>query len=168
MTDKKESEEMLWMSQAYADAALHLCESMLDEEFDFTEYKVKVPLFLIHQSLELCFKAAILKSSGSYKKSHELIRLQEEFERLYPKYKYELPSLISGLHKGWDDLFGTVPDRIEGPQHERFRYYKDRKGNPWPNLDLNDVKEFKCQIEDVRHFIQGVFVNLIFGSGNGA
>ena len=104
-------------------------------------------------------------AKGAYKKSHQLIILKEEFENIYPEHAFDIPPLISGFHEGREDLFGKAPDRQEGPQHERFRYYADRQGNPWPKLETEEVKAISSSVSAVRHFVLGVFIKLNWKAG---
>ena len=126
------------MSLAYIDSGLFLAESIAEGEFNPSEHRNLVPLFLIHQGLELLFKAALKLKQGKYPKSHDLEILKKEFDKEYPELVFEIPDCVSNEAIHNFELFPELGPNKE-ILHEKFRYPTDRKGNFWKTMEDFDI-----------------------------
>lgn len=147
----EESSELAWLALAYLDAGTYLARAIIDDDFENSIHRERVPLFLIHQAFELLFKSALQAKTGHYPKVHNLTQLQEAFSAEFPDIDIVIPDAVLGAVVSTRDLF---PDDPAPPavQHERLRYPADRQGRLWRyGEDLNlsrsidDIEQLSMQ-----------------------
>lgn len=161
----KESEELSWMSLAYIDAGIFLAESITKEEFNPSIHRNLVPLFLIHQGLELLFKGALKLRNGKYPKSHDLEVLKKEFDKEFPDLIFEIPECVSNEVTNNLDLFPELGPNKE-IMHEKFRYPTDRKGNYWRNMESFNINTVLESLKNINQISLMVRLKLKELSGN--
>lgn len=129
-----ETSELSWLSLAYLDSGVFLARAIVDEDLPPSIHRIRVPLFLIHQALELLFKSALLATRGHYPKSHDINALYADFSRDLPDLAFPIPACVLGADTRTLELFPSDP-AARPMQHERLRYATDRKGRAWPEID---------------------------------
>jgi HEPN domain len=126
----EESSELAWLALAYLDAGAYLGRAIIDGDFENSVHRERVPLFLVHQSLELLFKSALQAKRGRYPKSHDLLQLHREFSTAFPEVNVPIPDAVLGAVVNTRDFFPNDP-AARAVQHERLRYPADKKGRLW-------------------------------------
>ena len=116
-----EHSELSWMSLAYIDAGAFMIEAILEDEFPDSVHRSLVPVFLIHQGLELLYKSALKFKTGKYPGTHDLRNLKGEFSKHCPELDFPVPNAILGARPDRGDPTTVV-------RHEMLRYPKNRKG----------------------------------------
>jgi hypothetical protein len=157
--------QLLAFSAAYLDSAEALCEHLCVTSSKTNYAHGAVAMSLAFHSLELFFKAGIVrlnpKESFAGKPGHDLEALSKRFLRLYPKkefqfgvpFGHEIPEVVGGTAR--DELAALralVKERKrEVPEDQRHRYPVDVEGNPWdevnfsfePNMFLATLRELQ-------------------------
>lgn len=154
-----EVEELSWLSIAYIDAGVFMAQSIYDEDFLPSVHRNLIPLFLVHQGLELMLKSGIKFKSGKYPKTHDLIKLKNEFDILYPELDIQIPECLCDEFFGQIDLF---PESLRNskPLHEMLRYPADRKGNLWKFDKQMDIKEVLNSFSNLNKTSLSVWVKI--------
>lgn len=137
---KSEATELSWLSLAYLDAGIFLAEAIVRDDFSDSVHRTLVPLFLIHQALELLYKSALRANGNKYHKIHDLRLLKAEFRKYFPELDFDVPDVVLGPENSNYELFPEDPSPTI-VQHERLRYPTDKKGRPWRTDSLIDLKE---------------------------
>ena len=164
--------QLLAFADANLDSAVALCERLCFKPEDGTYAHGAVVMSLTFHSLELFFKAGILKLSPHEqfggRSGHDMDALSKRFFRLYPKkeFKFDVPfgrepvDVVGGLTS--DELvalqaFMDERDR-QMPEDQRNRYPIDVGGKPWrdanfgfePNMFLAALRELQEAYELIR------------------
>ena len=136
-----EVDELRWMSLAYMDSGVTLAQSIINDDLESSPHRDLVPIFLVHQALELMFKSALKLKLGSFPKSHNLEKLHTDFCQHFPDHAFYIPDVVLAPRSKNYHLF---PELESTPivQHERLRYPTDRKGNPWPKPQIAPIQEW--------------------------
>jgi hypothetical protein len=137
---KSEATEFSWLSLAYLDAGIFLAEAIVRDDFSDSVHRTLVPLFLIHQALELLYKSALRSKGIEYPKTHDLRRLKTEFRKYFPELDFDVPDVVLAPENTNYELFPEDPSPTI-VQHERLRYPTDKKGRPWSTDSSIDLKE---------------------------
>jgi len=150
-TQSEESSELAWLALAYLDAGTYLGRAIIDGDFENSIHRERVPLFLVHQALELLFKSALHAKRARYPKLHNLSQLHDEFSAVFPDIKITIPDAVLGAAVSTQDLFPEDP-AARAVQHERLRYPADKQGRMWGfREDLNlsrsidDIEQLSMQ-----------------------
>lgn len=151
-----ETEELSWLSLAYLDAGIYLARAIVDDDFSNSEHRARVPLFLIHQALELVYKSALYAKCGEYPKSHDLHKLRSEFAAACPNLDFDVPEIVLGISSSNLDLFPDDPRKVI--QHERLRYATDRAGVPWLFGDRDDLTQWIDELESLSKPVHTVWL----------
>jgi len=129
--------ELSWMSLAYIDAGVFLVESIINDDFPDSSHRSLVPLFLIHQGLELLYKSALKFKQGAYPTTHDLRKLRAQFEEHFPEFSFHVPEHVLGKESVSSASSNVI-------QHERLRYPTNRREQFWSNtseVELADIVE---------------------------
>ena len=125
------------INMLYFLSRVYLGRAIIDGDFENSIHRERVPLFLVHQALELLLKSALHAKCGRYPKSHNLSKLHDEFSAEFPEIKIVIPDAVLGTVISTMDLFPDDP-AARTVQHERLRYPADKKGRLWGfREDLN-------------------------------
>lgn len=151
-TQFEESSELAWLALAYLDAGTYLSLAIIDGDFENGIHRERVPLFLVHQALELLFKSALHAKCGRYKKSHNLSELRDEFSAEFPDFNIDIPDAVLGAVVSTMDLFPDDP-AVRTIEHERLRYPADKRGRLWGFRDdlnlhgsIDEIERLSMQI----------------------
>ena len=135
-----EWDRAFWLSRAFIEASLCLCNSMLNGELSSQYSTSRVVWHLARQGVELFLKAAIGAAVGSrlVPATHDLRRLAFEYRRIYSSLSFslEFPS-----HFQVDtnlDLFPEDQDRFHATLDQRHRYPADRMGESFTTRETFD------------------------------
>ncbi len=145
-TQSKESSELAWLALAYLDAGTYLARAIIDGDFENSIHRERVPLFLVHQALELLFKSALHAQCGRYDKGHNLSELHDAFSAEFPEFKIVIPDAVLGAVVSTMDLFPDDP-AARTIQHERLRYPADKRGRLWGFRDDLNLRGSIDEIE---------------------
>jgi len=141
---KQEAKEIMWMSLAYIDAGISLAEQYVEGSDEKSYHRSLVPIFLIHQGIELLYKAAIKAMGIEFPKTHDLRRLRTIFQKHYPDIDFEVPSIVLGASDNNNanqlNLFAEFKYPQLTIQHERLRYPTDRQGKDWSFQSALDIE----------------------------
>ena len=146
------SSQCLWLSDAYAEAAVVLCEAMVAEDFQREYTQARVILQLCRHALELFLKGAISSKPGTkLQRTHRLDVLYGEYQALFPSEKHAIdpPFPREVLQNALSNLF---PDSLEAYQRshdQRYRYPADVAGTPFLDHQPFDVL---AQLESIKNF----------------
>lgn len=138
--DIYEADQLRWMALAYMDSGLALATSIIEDDFESSPHRDLVPIFLIHQALELMFKSALKLKLGEFPKTHDIEKLYQEFVQHYPDLAFDIPEGVL-VPKSKNLLLFPELELRPVIQHERLRYPTDRKGIPWPDADKVVLEE---------------------------
>ena len=141
-----EAVELLSIAGAYLDCGIQLCESLLEGETNDV-HRNRVPLHLAHVALELYFKAGLLAAGHTYPRTHDIVALQREYEQALPECPLRLPRFVEDTIPTTLELFADMPSTESRFQYERFRYYADKQGRPWPELPKVDLEQLTRDLE---------------------
>jgi hypothetical protein len=164
--------QLIAFADANLDSAMALCERLCSKPEDGTYAHGAVVMSLAFHSLELFFKAGILKLTPQEqfggRSGHDMGALSKRFFRLYPKkeFKFDVPfgreplSAVGGLTS--DEIaalqaFIDERDRLI-PEDQRNRYPIDVGGKPWrhanfgfePNMFLATLRELQVAYARIR------------------
>lgn len=146
----EEAVELAWTANAYLDCAIRLCAYLLDEEYEQSIHHNRVPIHLAYLAIELYFKAGVSAARNEYPESHDLTELRELYKQAMPTWPLPLPSFIEKLMPSKSgDLFPDAPAWRVSRHFPRFRYYRDRNGRQFPELDLADIKQLYSELQDL-------------------
>lgn len=140
-----EATELSWLSLAYIDSGIFMAESIVNDDFSDSSHRALVPLFLIHQGLELLYKSALRAKGICYTKTHNLRTLETEFRKNFPELTFKVPEVILASKSMNEELFPDF-DLQAKVQHEKLRYPTDNKCRPW---SANDSIDLMGSIEDI-------------------
>jgi len=157
--------QLLAFSAAYLDSAAALCERLCLTPSDTNYAHGAVVMSMAFHSLELFFKAGIVKLQPQERfagrSGHDMDTLAKRFFRLYPKkefqfevpFGHEVPEVVGGI--AGDELAvlrAFVEERKrQVPEDQRHRYPIDVEGQPWqhanfgfePNSFLGTLRELQ-------------------------
>lgn len=145
----EEARDLAWAANAYLDCAMRLCESLVDDEYQDSTHHFRVPLHLAYLAIELYMKAGILLGGQRYAPTHDLNELQKQFDEVNLGIALPIPSYLDQFIPKAADLFIEDPALTSSRHFERFRYYADRRGNPFPELEIADLRELKRELEEL-------------------
>ena len=158
--------QLLAFADAYLDSAEVLCVRLCSNPERATYAHGAVAMSLAFHSLELFFKAGILRlhpeEQFGGRSGHDLDALAKRFFRLYPKkefkfdvpFRRELPEVVVGINE--DELAALRAYMEERgrqvPEDQRHRYPIDVEGTPWkeanfgfePNIFLGTLRELQA------------------------
>jgi hypothetical protein len=157
--------QLLAFSTAYLDSAEVLCESLCATSSESNYAHGAVAMSLAFHSLELFFKAGIIKlhaeESFAGRSGHDLDALSKRFFQLYPKKEFQfevpfgnaIPAVVGEMAR---DELAALRLLIEARKREvledqRHRYPVDVEGKPWreanfgfePNIFLATLRELQ-------------------------
>jgi hypothetical protein len=163
--------QLLAFSGAYLDSAHALCERLCATPDEMTYAHGAVAMSLAFHSLELLFKAGIVRlhpdenfAGGS---GHDLAALSKRFFRLYPKkefqfevpFGHEIPEVVGGMDPDELAALRAIVEerRRDVPEDQRHRYPVDVKGKPWrdanfsfePNMFLATLRALQSVYERI-------------------
>lgn len=163
---KTEQSKMLWLSMAYADASLALCEKMIKDDSSRNYFNTRVILYLSRHAFELFLKAAIWSQSGKNpSKTHRLDKLHIQYQTLFPHEKYALdpPFTRQILEDSDAGLFPGSLTSYQNTHDQRFRYSHDASGDPFEDQDAFDVLDYEILINRFRIQLQGMILKIDWG-----
>jgi hypothetical protein len=134
------AEELAWTANAYLDGAIYVCEGLLENEHENSSHHFRVPLHLGYLSLELYLKAGIALGGSLFSPTHDLDKLQREYDRAKTGIKLPTPSYFSGFTPTSLDLFREHKAPTSSWHFERLRYSSDKSGVQFPKLEMADVR----------------------------
>lgn len=157
--------QLFAFADAYLDSAEVVSERLCEKHEGTTYANGAVAMSLVFHSLELFFKAGILRlhpeAQFRGRSGHDLDALSRRFFKLYPKkefqfevpFRRELPEIDGGI--GGEELAALrafIAERERDvPEDQRHRYPIDVDGKPWrkanfgfePNLFLSTLRELR-------------------------
>lgn len=143
----EEAVELAWTGNAYLDCARRICSSLLEDGDESSIHHNRVPLHLIHVALELFYKSSLMAVRRHYPPIHDLVKLESEYRSALPELPLELPSFLHSLAS--PDLFESKRPKPSEVQHERYRYFSDRTGRPFPELDMVNLQQLQKDIDSL-------------------
>lgn len=156
-----EAVELAWAANAYLHCAIGCCTQILDEGLECSAHHFRVPLHLAHLALELFFKAGIAIEGKRYRRTHDLGDLRSAYQEAGATIELPIPEYLAGLIPRFFEgdrqleLFEdkTVQSRSKPSawHFERLRYYSDRSGVPFPELDPPDIRKLREDLEHLHH-----------------
>jgi hypothetical protein len=133
------------LAQASLESAIILCASVLESKIENTWSHAAVILSQHFHAFELFYKGAICKATGDSINSHHMGDLANEYSRLYPGSKYEMPKtfVIVDLANDKEEL-----DKRYKEMDQRFRYHLDRNGDPWCGVQAFKASESLLELAE--------------------
>jgi len=160
---KSEASRMLWMSMAYVESSLVLCDRMIEDDL-YREYTyTQVVLHLSRHAFELFLKAVIWNRSGNVPpKTHRLDKLYRQYEAIFPGEKFSLdPPFTRQLLENPDSgLFPNSLSSYHKSHDQRFRYSHDALGAPFVDKEPFDVIAYRASIFVFRTQMQGILLKI--------
>lgn len=156
--------QMLWLSNAYSEAAEILCNALVENQFTRQYQSTRVVLHLCRHSAELFFKGAIAHASKAPAPTHhDLAKLHEEYTNYYPSEKHmiHLPFSAQVL----DAEPGLFPGSLEAfrrTHDQRYRYITDKSGKAF-ELEAFDAANAQTAIDLFHHEIGMMVARITFG-----
>jgi len=141
-----EAIELLWSGNAYIDCASRLCQSLIDSDDADSRYDNRVVLLLVHLGLELLYKGALSGYEQSYPKNHDLRTLNSAWAKAAPHLSLELPTFVRDLIDRHEHVLPNIELEKLDLHFERFRYYADRSGRPFPDLTPVDIHDLGVEL----------------------
>lgn len=149
-----ESEQMIWLSFAYAQSGSVLMDSIVNEESDQNYSRVRVVLHLCRHALELFLKGAIGVADGSVnRKTHRLSELYEVYSRAYPEPIYQFRTPFHGSAIRLVDLFPETLEGFHRVHDQIYRYPADNKGRFFQRFEDFDLD---VDVDFLREFVQNL------------
>jgi hypothetical protein len=145
--ERDEAVELSWIANAYLDAAIRICASIVEDDNEEHFYLNRVPLHLAYLALELYYKAGLSAFKKRFPPTHDLQKLRTLYAEAVPDIPLPIPSFIQSQIVRTEDLFLEDPGLSITDQFTRYRYYSDRKGNPFPELEPVDIPELYEELE---------------------
>lgn len=145
----EEADELSWIANAYLDCAIRLCESLVEDEFDRSLHHYRVPLHLAYLAIELYLKSGIRLRGQKFQLTHDLDKLQKQYDQAGLGIIFPIPRYLDQFIVRSEDLFTDDPAPTSAWHFERFRYNSDRKGVPFPELQLANLQELKKALEEL-------------------
>ncbi|MBE2245451.1 MAG: hypothetical protein IAE86_22065 [Burkholderiaceae bacterium] len=156
--------QLLAFARSYLAAAEVLCERLSATEDSANYADGAVVMSLAFHSLELLFKAGILKAEPleqfSGKSGHDLTALSARFFKLYPTrdfqfevpFRYELAEFVEPMRE--EELvalraYAREQERCM-PQDQRHRYPIDIDGKPWNGIFGFEPHTFLAMLQDLQ------------------
>lgn len=149
LDDLPEWDQAFWLSRAFIEASLCLCNSSLDGEFSSQYSSSRVIWHLARQGVKLFLKAAIGAAVGpkSTTTTHDLYHLFSEYQRLYPDldFVFKFPARF---HVNANlELFPEDQKRFHSTLDQRHRYPAGRGGNSFITRETFDLRETLDELE---------------------
>jgi len=138
-----------WLSRAYLEASMYLCEAMLEQDFSNQYSSSRVVIHLARQGLELFLKGSILVATNiSELPGHNLTKLLARYRKHYPEdiFRFKAPCQFA-LGEN-DDLFQDELDRFHSTLDQRHRYPTDRNGQDFAAPEVFEPRAF---LKDIRN-----------------
>ena len=157
--------KMLWLSDAYAEGALVLCNALATDDYARQFTNSRVILHLCRHAAELFLKGAIGAKTGSVpSNTHRLDRLYKRYSSLYPleKHHIDLP-FPSGAVESDDSLFPGSLEEYQRTHDQRFRYPTDNHGNAFTEKESFNVAAYQSKVEAFRSAINTMVARVAFG-----
>lgn len=153
--------QMLWLSLAYAEAAVVLCEAMEKEDFYPQYTATRVVLHLTRHSAELYLKGSISKASGeSPATTHRLDELFKAYRALYSSDRhFTVPFSHQALEPD-DGLFPGTLDSYLRTHDQRYRYPTDVRGRNFVEMEAYSVESYKRAVKEYFQTLTGLIVAL--------
>ena len=157
--------QLLVFAEANLDSALVLCDRLSAEPEDATFAHGAVVMSLAFHSLELFFKAGILKLHPQEqfhgRSGHDMEALSKRFFRLYPKkeFQFDVPfgsepvDVVGGLtNEELVALRAFIEQRKrQVPEDQRNRYPIDVEGKPWQEANFSfEANMFLKSLQELR------------------
>ena len=157
--------QLLWLSNAYAEAAQLLCEALVEDQFTRQYQSTRVVLHLCRHAAELFFKGAIASKTNELpKNTHRLEWLHAEYLRLFPLQKHHIHLPFSA--QALDSEPGLFPGSLEEYQRshdQRFRYMTDSSGKPFEESESFDVLKYQETVEKFGTELNHMVSRISFG-----
>ncbi|MFM0097109.1 hypothetical protein PQQ87_15970 [Paraburkholderia nemoris] len=144
-------DQAFWLSRAFIEGSLYLCENMLDGGFSSQYSSSRVVLHLARQGIELFLKAAIGAATApkSAPATHDLQLLFLEYQRQYPSLDlaFKIPPIF--LVNSDLPLFPEEQYAFHRTLDQRHRYPTDRTGNSFMTRETFDPKETVAELTNL-------------------
>lgn len=156
---------MLWLADAYAEGALVLCNSLVEDDYQRQYTSTRVILHLCRHATELFLKGAVFhKTNKPPPNTHRLDKLYAEYRTHYPEEKFDVvlpfPKEILNPKQG---LFPEFLDEYIKTHDQRFRYPTDAEGNPFDDKEWFDVAAYQEAIGLFRSNVNHTVARIEFG-----
>ncbi len=140
---------------ANLDAALRLCQDMIDGRYTFSFDHGTVILSLFHHAIELFLKYALLRKGIGFPRQHYIRGLFERYTRAYPdsEFSLPLPFVTEFLGHTEEEMAAAIAEEEHDKNRtdQMVRYHTDREGNPWDMAQTFDPGMFLVQAEVLSH-----------------
>jgi hypothetical protein len=151
--------ELVWTANSYIDGAIYVCEALIKDSREESPHDFRVPLHLAYLAVELFLKAGIAFSGKQFSVTHDLDKLQQEYDSSTLGFDLPIPSYFSRFTTPATlDLFKN--DKAPGAsQHfERLRYGTNRSGMRYPDLEIANL----AQLNDELHSLHSAGSRLLW------
>jgi len=154
-------ERTLWLALGFIEAAHHLCEQMVEDEFSRQYRSSRVLLHLTHHAVELFVKGAIMAATHERPRlTHRLRELIAQYERIYPaaEFHFSVPFELNDDEKQ-QELFQDIalpPIAVA----ESFRYATSVDGSCFNDIEPFDPESYLEQITELYNKFNRLFFRL--------
>lgn len=166
--------QLLAFARSYLDAAEVLCEKLFLTADSANYADGAVVMSLAFHSLELLFKAGILKAHPleqfSGKSGHDLTALSGRFFKLYPErdfqfevpFRYELPEPVEPMPEVELAALRAYAREQERrmPQDQRHRYPIGVDGQPWDGIFGFEPRMFLATLQNLQQAYARIHLQL--------
>jgi hypothetical protein len=142
--------ELVWTANSYIDGAIYVCEALIKDGREQSPHDFRVPLHLSYLSVELFLKAGIAYSGTQYAATHDLDKLQQEYDRSAVGIHLPIPSYFSQFTTPATlDLFTNDKAPSASQHFERLRYGANKKGLRFPDLEIADLTQLNAELHSL-------------------
>jgi hypothetical protein len=166
---KTSAHQMLWLADAYAEAAKVLSDSLVSDDFTRQYSSTRVIIHLCRHATELYLKGAIGAKTGRVApKTHRLDQLYKQYISLYPHnhHQFEVP-FSRQILTGDDGLFPGTLEEYQKTHDQRFRYPVDNSGKSFLEFDKFDVIAYAESVAEFRQIINLLVARIEWPAGFG-
>lgn len=144
------------LALAYLDSSIALLREMNKGAISSSYSHTRVILSLLHHSIELFLKGAVLKAGSEVKTSHNLRNLCDVYEMRFPRQEFHFYLPFDCIPLGFSPDETAKRKRKAFEQFDQmYRYHTDKNGNQWPGIAAFDPKTFLPELNSLyNRFVQ--------------
>jgi hypothetical protein len=137
-------------ADAYLESAGRLCKLLVRSTRKATYERGMVVLYLVHHSVELFLKAAILRISPKERFNHDLEHIYNRYMALYPANRFVFPIPFSTSIEGVSKENINAAKALFRSRDQRLRYPRNKDGDPWLGVSAFEAESFLRQIDKLQ------------------
>jgi hypothetical protein len=143
------AERTIWLALGYMEAAAHLANALVKDEFTRQYRSSRVVLHLTHHAIELFLKGALMEKGLPPRVHHRIADLHADYQQAYPGVAFELSIPFELPGPETEALFPEIAIPRKPLDDQLFRYATARDGRCFDDQEKFEPEVRLRQIEEL-------------------